>query len=73
MTSKPMEGETDGRSLGGALKAAQAVSACRWREPGPGFSMELREPVVSDAKGAVQVATPQEPEYRCEALGRSRS
>ena len=26
LTSKPMEGDTVGRSLGGALKAAQAVS-----------------------------------------------
>ena len=47
MTSKPMEGETVGRSLGVALKAAQAVSGVQVREPGPGFSMELREPVVS--------------------------
>ena len=59
-----MERDTVGRSLGVALKAAQAVSgvqvACAW-------SRRL------DAKGAVHVATPQAPEYRCEALGRSRS
>ena len=68
-----MEGDTVGRSLGGALKAAQAVSgvqvACAWSRLLYGTAGTSR----LDTKGVVHVATPQAPEYRCEALGRSRS
>ena len=48
------------------------VPACRWRESDSGFSMELREPVVLMQREPFKWRTPQEPEYRCKTLGRSR-
>ncbi len=54
MTSKPTEGDTVGRSLGVALKAAQVVSGLHRRSPS--LTAELQSAVRADE---VVVATPE--------------